>query len=520
VQQRGFSSARADGQGRLWLTAAGGKMTILMPNGERRTETLPIGNASATYEDRRTGLFWIGGSSGLARVDGDRVLSVTRDNGFPGDVFAMVADDAGTLWASVPAGIIRIEQAEFEKAAATPRYQMQYLLFDTSDGSAGAPTGAGGPNAVRGADGRLWFSTGNGLTIVDPKNLGEPRPAPVVRIESGARNAQRFDPAPGMELPAKTSHLQVEYTSLALTDPARVRFRYRLEGFDNDWIEAGTSRQATYTNLPPGDYRFRVMASNNDGRWNEAGTDTWAFTILPTFYQTRTFYAAIVVAIALLIWAAWAYRVAQVRRQFAMVLAERIRMSRTIHDTLLQGMVGIALQFNDLSKTIEATPGAREQLGRIRRQVEEYIREARSSIWDLRSPRLEQKTLVDALRDAGDRVTAGTPVRFELAVTGTPRECSPKTAEQLLLIGQEAVSNAVRHAHASHVRMELAFEDERVRLRVSDDGQGFDIDVARQADGHYGLTSMRERAEEVRGLFNVVSRPGAGTQIEAVVPTT
>src|SRR5262249_58851573 len=123
-------------------------------------------------------------------------------------------------------------------------------------------------------------------------------------------------------------------------------------------------------------------------------------------------YAAVAIAIALLAWGAWRYRVAQVRQQFALVFAERIRMSRTIHDTLLQGMVGIALQFNDLSKTIETTPGAREQLARIRRQVEDYIREARSSIWDLRSPRLEQKTLADALREAGGRGTAGPPVQL------------------------------------------------------------------------------------------------------------
>jgi signal transduction histidine kinase/ligand-binding sensor domain-containing protein len=520
VPLKGFSAARVDGQGRMWLGGAGGQVTILTPNGERHVKTLPIGNVSSIYEDRGTGVIWIAGASGFTRVIGDRFLSVTRDNGISGDAFSMVTDETGTLWAAVPAGIMRLEQSEFEKAAATPRYQVRYMLFDTSDGSAGVPTSAGGPNAVRGADGRLWFSTGTGLTIVDPKHLGEPRPAPAVRIEAGARNTQRFDIAPNLRLPARTSHLQLEYTSLTLTDPARVRFRYRLEGFDNDWILAGTARQATYTNLPPGDYRFRVMASNNDGRWNEAGAASWAFTILPTFYQTRTFYAACVIALGLLIWGAWAYRETQVRRQFAMVLAERIRMSRTIHDTLLQGMVGIALQFNDLSKTLEAEPGAREQLARIRRQVEDYIREARSSIWDLRSPRLEQKSLADALQEAGDRMTAGTPARFELAVTGTPRECSPRTAEQLLLIGQEAVSNAVRHANATHVRMELAFEDERVRLRVADNGQGFDIDVARQADGHYGLASMRERAEEVRGLFNVVSRPGAGTQVEAVVPTT
>jgi signal transduction histidine kinase/ligand-binding sensor domain-containing protein len=520
VPLKGSATMRVDREGRMWLGGTGGQVTIIMPTGTRRTEHLPIGTVSAMYEDRTSGAVWIGGASGLARFANGRFVSITRDTGFPADVLSMVTDEMGAMWVAVPVGIVRVEQAEFDKAAATPGYQLRYLLFDASDGSAGVPTRSGGPNAVRDADGRLWFSTGNGLTIVDPKHLGAPRQPPAVRIESGTANAQRFDVVPALSLPARTSHLQLEFTSLTLTDPARVRFRYRLDGFDSDWTDAGTSRQATYTNLPPRDYRFRVMASNNDGSWNQPGEASWSFTILPAWYETKAFYLGCLLAMALLLWGAWRYRVMQVRRQFALVLAERIRMSRTIHDTLLQGMVGIALQFNDLSKTVDATPVAREQLGRIRRQVEDYIREARSSIWDLRSPRLEQRSLADALREAGERVTAGTHVAFDLEVTGTPRECSSKTAEQLLLIGQEAVSNAVRHAQAHHVRMELRYEDDRLRLCVSDDGRGFDIEVARNTEGHYGLISMRERAEQVRGWFSVVSAPGTGTQIEAIVPTT
>jgi signal transduction histidine kinase len=358
------------------------------------------------------------------------------------------------------------------------------------------------------------------VTIVDPRRIGAPRAAPPVRIESAAANARPVTTDPEQQLPARTTHLQIAFTSLTLTDPERIRFRYLLEGFDDEWIDAGTSRQATYTNLPPGNYRFRVVASNNDGTSSDPGA-VWAFTILPTFYQTRTFYTLCALAAALFVWVAWKVRVARVRRQFALVLAERIRMSRAIHDTLLQGLVGLALQFNDLSRDVESFPPAKEKLSRIRRQVEEYIREARSAIWDLRSPKLETRDLATALREASERAIAGTDVQFEFAVEGPPRKASSPTEEQILLIGQEAVSNAVRHGKATRIRMMLRYEPDRIGLRVADDGCGFDVDVVRRAGGaHYGLASMSERAEQVRGFFKVVSSPGTGTEIEAVVPTS
>jgi signal transduction histidine kinase len=225
------------------------------------------------------------------------------------------------------------------------------------------------------------------------------------------------DLAAGATLPPRTSHVQFAFTALALTDPMRVRFRYRLDGFDRAWIDAGGNRQASYTNLSPGQYRFQVEASNNDGLWSEPGT-TWNFSVTPTFYQTKAFYVAIVLASTLTIWGLWWMRVRRVRRQFALVLAERVRMSRTIHDSLLQGLVAIALQFDDLSHSLEvSSPGVREHIIRIRKNVERYIKDARHSIWELRSPTLDTRDLAGAIRDAGERAVEGRTIRFDLNVT-------------------------------------------------------------------------------------------------------
>jgi signal transduction histidine kinase len=341
---------------------------------------------------------------------------------------------------------------------------------------------------------------------------------PPVRIETVTADSRTQDPIPGLQLAPRTSHVQIAFSVLTLTDPARVRFRYRLDDYDRDWVDAPATRLASYTNLPPGHYRFRVLANGGDGVWRDPGA-IWDFGVEPVFYQTRWFQALCVFAISLLVYASWRVHVRQVRRQFALVLAERIRMSRAIHDTLLQGLAGLALQVDDLSHTMETSPrAARERTVRIRRQVEDSIREARQSIWDLRSPRLASRDLPRALREAGESVIAGRPVKLDVKVSGAARTSAPFVDEQLLLIGQEALSNAVRHGRATEVSVQLDYNGDETRLRVRDDGCGFDPDEALRLNGHYGLVSMRERAEQVRGHIVISSKPGKGTDVQAIVP--
>jgi signal transduction histidine kinase len=320
-------------------------------------------------------------------------------------------------------------------------------------------------------------------------------------------------------LPARTSRLQIEYATLNLTTPLKTRFRYRLDGFDADWIDAGARRQAPYTNLPPRRYRFLVQADNSEGTWGSpAELD---FSIAPVFYQTRWFALVGVVALGAMIWAAWGIRLRRVHKEFALILGERVRLSREIHDTLLQSLVGIALQCDAIAADVDdaSSTGARGQLVRMRKQVEEYIREARQSIWDLRSAKLERRDLAAALREIGERATLGTSIQFEFAVTGVPDHCSTKVEEQLLRIGQEAVLNAIRHAQASRVRMELRYENGSVVLHVSDDGRGFDPERAIDtAGGHYGLTTMKERAAALGAMLRIDSGRGRGTAVETVVP--
>jgi len=195
-------------------------------------------------------------------------------------------------------------------------------------------------------------------------------------------------------------------------------------------------------------------------------------------------------------------------------------MAREIHDTLLQSLVGLTLQLDAVSSQWHSAPApVTQQLTRMRRQVSRYIRETRQSIWHLRSTMLDTQDLSTALREVGNNLTEGSDVRFEHVVKGEPAHLQPRADEQLLRIGQEAISNAVRHAQATIVRLELEFDREAVHLRVVDDGRGFDRTSAeREPELHLGLKSMEERAFRIGARFRIASRLGVGTTVEATVP--
>jgi signal transduction histidine kinase len=195
-------------------------------------------------------------------------------------------------------------------------------------------------------------------------------------------------------------------------------------------------------------------------------------------------------------------------------------MGREIHDTLLQSLVGVALEFNAVGSQLdESAQPLKKEFERLRRQVERCIREARQSILDLRSPMDTTEDLGTAIREFVEKQTRETTVGFDLVVNGAPRPCAPRVRQQLLRIAQEAVTNATRHAEATHIRLELTYDESSVTLRVVDNGRGFD--PARPVfmpEDHWGLANMRERADQIGAQFRLISRPGGGTEIETIVP--
>ena len=521
VDRRRCPSAMTDRDGRVWFGFSDGTLAVLHRGSFRQytnLDGLTGGIVTAIYQDHE-GTIWIGTNKGISRLDGDHFVSFTQQNGMPAKAISgIVDDDQGFVWFSTITGIVRVDRTEFEHAAKDPKYRIRYTLFDTADGLPGPPLYLGSPNATRSTDGRLWFVTTAGVAVIDPRQVRRAPQRASPRIESLSANGIPVEPSADVKLPPNIGELFINYTALNFTSAAKTRFRYRLDGFDTDWVDAGSRREAIYTHLPPGQYTFRLEAGI-DGSWDE-NSAALALSIAPTFYQTPWFFGGTAVAVLLGIVVAWKRRFARATREFAMVYEERARMAREIHDTLLQSLLGVALQFDVIAQTLEASPrAAREHLVRARDEVESYIREARQSIWDLRSPAVQAQGLAAALKSTCEKVAVATGVQCEFVITGSAKRFPLRAEEQLFRIGQEAVTNAIRHASPQRIQVMLDYDDRNVHLRVSDDGRGFDPSVSpAEQEGHWGLADMRERAKRIGAKFTLSTEPGQGTRIETTVP--
>ena len=519
LQRTTVTLNHVDRSGRAWLGFDGGQLVMVDESGATRViDRGSVGTYNAIYEDEQGGI-WLGATAGLGRFDGEGLRTLQTGRFSLQDITAVHTDEIGFFWLGTGSGIARIDRGDLARAFGDDGVTLRYKLYRRSDGIAGLPrANVGSPRVTRTADGRLWFVTARGITVIDPRTLPPTRAVAPVQIVRVTVDQHQLPPLPRMTVPAGSRSLQVDYGVVDLTAAMNARFRYRLEEFDRGWIDAAARRQASYTNLAPGPYRFRVMTERDDGTWEEPGA-SWEFSISPTFYQTAWFYAACATAAAFSVFSAWRLRLRGVRKEFALLIGERARLSREIHDTLLQSLVGVALQCDALATDVDARSPARPRFVRLRKDIEEHIREARQAIWDLRSPKLQRADLPTALADAGERATAGLAIQFSMVILGIARRAAPRVTEQLLRIGQEAVLNAVRHAQPTSIRVTLRYEASLVHLTVADDGRGFDpSEVHGRGEAHYGLASMKERAESMGASFTIASAPRDGTQIHVAAP--
>jgi signal transduction histidine kinase len=307
-----------------------------------------------------------------------------------------------------------------------------------------------------------------------------------------------------------------------------VRFRYKLEGFDKDWRDAGVRRQAFYSKLPPRTYTFRVTASNNDGVWSEAGA-SFTFSIPPSFTQSVLFKALCAVAVFGLLWLLYTIRLrqftAQVKARLYERLAERTRIARELHDTLLQSFQGLLLHFQRARNLLpERAAEAIQTLDRALDGAEQAIVEGRDAIHDLRSQ--AAKGLVEEITSLGEELVARNgnkdAAQFRAVIEGTAQTLNPNVRTEIFRIAREALRNAFSHSQARRIETEVAYSGNLFRLRIRDDGKGMAPDVRKRGEriGHWGLGGMRERAERLGGKLEVWSEPGAGTEVDLRVPAS
>ncbi len=509
-------------EGDLWIATLNGLSRF---NGKkfrtyRTADGLSSNVITALHEDAE-GDLWIGTQdAGLCVLHDGKITRVAHRLGLPEAIFGIAESSGGQLWLASKAGIIRASKDELRNAGWTAGNHAPVVWYGTSDGLRISECSVGGhPEVWRAKDGTIWFSTLKGVAALYPSAARLNRVTPPVVIESVTIDDQIRSPSSIHNIRPGHARFAFDYASLNFAMPQKVLYRYKLEGFDKHWIEAGAQRTAYYTNIPPGHYRFRVLARNNDGFWNESGANL-AFRLEPHFYQTFWFYALALLALGALGYLIYRWRVAEVEARFSAVLRERNRIGREIHDTLAQGFVGVSVQLEIVSRLLSSsTETAREHLDQARILVRESLSEARRSIWQLRSQSAENEDLAARLSKAATQAIGLSPVKLSLEVRGTYRPLGQAVEDELLRIGQEAVTNALRHGNPRHISIELAYASKKLGMTVSDDGRGF---VASSyvpgPDGHFGLKGMRERAEQIDATLLVDSAIGKGTKVFVEAP--
>lgn len=524
----GFPLAEAEGGGSLWFGYT--NSVIARVTGNRvelfdATRGLDVGNVQVFLV--RDGQLWVGGEIGLARFDGTRFQSVrsssaTSFRGLSGIVGALNGD----LWLNGANGVVHVARREIERVTLDPTYRVECETFNYLDGMPGAAIQIRpSPSAIRTSDGRIWFLTTGGIVSIDATHLARNSLPPPVTIWSVTSGSTRY-PNTGatLLLPVQSTSLQIEYTAGSLTIPERVRFRYKLEGSDRQWQEVGSRREALYTNLGPGHYKFRVTAANNDGVWNNTGTSI-EFTISPTFYQTAWFYALCGVMCLGLLTASYKMRMrqvaAQVRGRLEARLAERERIARDLHDTLLQGMQGLIWKFQAVADRIPRNEPARELMEQSLDRADKLLAEGRDRVKDLRPSASTAADLAQALAAECEQFAQMHAAEFRVSVQGARRDLHPMVREEGFLIAREAVGNAFQHARAADIEIDVTYGDAALHIRVRDNGVGIDTDVVEAGgrSGHFGFLGMRERATKLGARVEIWSKPGAGTEVDLRVPS-
>lgn len=450
-----------------------------------------------------------------------RVLG--QSNGLPcGRVWAMQFDAAGDLWLSLDCGFVRIAKGELAAWRQDPARRVAMRWFDVLDGA--LPTRA--PfmaESAMSADGRLWFPSLNGLHMIDPARLQAPAAAPSVHIESIVADRKQYSVRSRPVFPALTRDLEIDYTAPSLALPQKLTFRYRLEGYEEGWQQVGARRQAFYNELAPGEYTFHVTACNQDNVCNEQGASL-AFQVLPAFYQTAWFLVLVILATILLLWAVLALRVRQVatriRSRLEASLEERERIARELHDTFLQSVQGLMLKFQSAMEKIPAGEPARDLMEQALDRADGVLVEGRQRVTALRHSTRAHRDFTTAIRQLVARVSEDTTVNVRLTVEGESRGLHPVVAEEAERILSEGLTNAIRHANARTINVEIIYSRRELTVRLVDDGRGFDHGVlqAAPAGGHWGLAGMQERATKIKAQLEISSRPDAGTSLELRVP--
>jgi signal transduction histidine kinase/ligand-binding sensor domain-containing protein len=514
-----------DSTGRLWAGYSDGRIVAFSHGSARFFQVGGNGNFGSVmtiYQDRDR--IWAGGTNGIAIFTGDGFRQLLAVEGAePQGISGIVSSRDRDLWLNGARGVLRVPASEIERALAAPTYRFQTETFDFRDGvSGGAAQLRPTPTAIADSAGRLWFATDSNLVSVDPSAFSRQQAAPQMAIESVRSDGKERKPPGQDRIVVRARNLEIDYVGISLASPQRVTYRYMLEGEDTGWQEVGARRQAFYSSLRPGSYRFRVAASIGRGPWNQYTLPS-DIVVLPAFYQTTWF--LVVCAVAVIAVLAFTHRLRmqyvtfRIRDRLEERAAERVRIARDLHDTLLQGLQGLMLRFHFAAQQIPEHEPARATMEQALEVADRVVEEGRDRVRTLRSE-LSGRDLSNALAEVGDELNWEQRVQFSVTAEGFYDIVSPAVVSELYFIGRESIANAFRHAHASQIRVEISSDGQKIQLRCHDDGRGMDPELEKKGcqNRHWGFVGMRERAQKIGARFECWSGPGRGTEITVTVP--
>ena len=507
-----------DYSGAIWVGSVGGitrwesnKMTRLSTR-----EGLSNNFISSFYEDARHDL-WIGTKGGgLNRWRAGQFKQYrARDGLFSDEIFEIVGDDFGYLWISCRRGIFRVSRQELDDLDAGKIQHLNCTVFGREDGLETVQcNGVAKPAGWKSSSGRIWFATIRGAVAVEPRIKTNDQPPPL-QIEEILADRQMLSPAlhsgaatEYLVIPMGTREIELHYTALSFQAPEKNRFRYRLDGVDTGWVEAGNRRVANYYMIAPGTYRFEATACNNDGVWNPT-VASLTIKVLPHYWQAWWFKAALAAIAGLVLVILYRSRVARLRELEGL----RIRIASDLHDDVGSRLTKVAMVTESLNEQTPQTHPSKGHIENIVSTVRDITLAMDEIVWTINPRNDTLDNLANYIFHYAQDYFRNTGVRCRLDVPPELPDHPMSTEERhnFFMAVKEALNNILKHANATEVHIALQISGEILTLSIADNGRGLQSTAARPAGD--GLVNMTERLRKIGGHMKIETHPGVGTTI-------
>lgn len=482
----------------------------------------------AIYEDNE-GIFWFGSyGNGIFRMEGDKLLNIgSKDGLFDNVVSHIVVDKNDNFWIGSNRGIFRVSRNELNDFAKGQIKEVSSYSYGTGDGMNSAETNGGfQPSAIKDSVGNIYFPTVSGVAVVTTEQVSDKNATSTIYIEKITGSEFELSSPEKVELSYNDTFLEIKYTAINFTDPDKVKFRYRLAGLHENWIDVGSARSALYTKIPPGDYTFQVVAANSSGVWNDEGA-SFRITVVPPFWQTGWFYFFSIITGVMVIVSLYYRKVQQLKsenerqKRFSEQLIEseeqeRRRIANELHDSLGQQILVIKNRAELAKNYLDNPMALQEQLNDIVDSAQSSISDVRTISHGLRPVHLERFGLTEAIMNLCDNVRQTSDIEWIVEIDDIDNTIESEKEINFYRVIQEAINNILKHSSATKAEIFVKIENSEISTTIIDNGSGFNPDKREHKEG-LGLTGMIERVESLGGVFKINTNH-IGTSLSFRVP--